>query len=115
MAKLIPGIEFDFGAEVLLVPPLALGDLELMRDRLGSMELGSLDAQSVGTIIDAVLAALQRNYPEMTRERVAKLLDLGNMADAIQCVMDVSGVRRKEIEAGKALAAQGPVLEQPQS
>ena len=105
MRKMIPGIEFDFGAEVLVVPPLALGDLELLQDRLGVLQIQTLDATSVGTVIDATLAALQRNYPEITRARVAALIDVANMPEVIQCVMDVAGMRRKEIDAGKAAAA----------
>lgn len=107
MAKKIPGIDFDFGGETFTVPPLALGDLELLQERLGAVQVGSLDAASVSTVIDSTLAALKRNYPDMTRERVAGLVDLSNMADVMLCVMDVAGVRRKEIDAGKAAAATG--------
>lgn len=105
MRKMIPGIEFDFGAEVLTIPPLSLGDLELLQDRLGSLQIETLDTTSIGTVIDATLAALQRNYPDMTRAKVAALIDLGNMPDVIRSVMDVAGMVRKEIAAGKASAA----------
>ena len=108
MAK-IAGIAFDFGGETLTIPPLSLGDLELLQERLAALQIGSLEPQSVSTVIDATLAALQRNYPDMTRPRVAALIDLGNMAQVIQCVMDVAGMYRQALaegaDPGKAQAA----------
>ena len=101
----IPGIEFDFGSEVLIIPPLALGDLEMLQERLSTLNVGAMDAGSVGTVIDTTLAALLRNYPDMTRARVAGLIDMANMPEVIQCVMDMAGMKRKEIAAGKAMAA----------
>lgn len=100
----IPGISFDFGAETLLIPPLALGDLELLQERLGRLQAGALDPASVATVLDATHAALRRNYPDITRERVAQLVDLANMGDVIANVMDVAGLRRKELAAGKPAA-----------
>lgn len=110
MAK-IPGILFHFGERDLLVPPLSLGDLEELQERLAQLQLNALDIESIKTITDATTAALQRNYPELTRKDVGKLIDVGNMADVITCVMDVSGVRRKALEAeqGKAPATWEPM------
>ena len=103
----IAGIDFDFGGEVLTIPPLALGDLEVLQDRIAALNVAVVDAATIGTVIDATQAALLRNYPDMTRERVSRLIDLGNMGDVIQCVMDVAGLRRKEIATGKAQATPG--------
>lgn len=101
----IKGLEFDFGGAVLTIPPLSLGDLELLQDRISALQVGSVDPASVGTIIDSTLAALQRNYPEITRADVAALIDLENMVDVLECVMDVSGTRRKATEAAKKAAS----------
>lgn len=97
----IKGIEFPFPDGPLTVPPLALGDLELLQERLGALQVGAADATSVATTIDATFAALKRNYPGMTRADVAALLDLENMVDVLECVMDVSGIKRKSLEAAK--------------
>lgn len=100
MAK-IKGIDFPFPDGTLTVPPLSLGDLELLQERLGALQLGAADAKSVATTIDATFAALKRNYPDITRDQVANMLDLENMVDVLECVMDVSGVKRKAAEAAK--------------
>jgi len=100
MAK-IKGIEFDFPDGTLILPPLSLGDLELLQERLATLDLSKPDKTNVGTAIDAAHAALTRNYPEMTRAQVAKLIGLENMIDVLEAVMDVSGLKRKQIEAAK--------------
>jgi hypothetical protein len=101
----IPGIEFDFGSRKLILPPLSLGSLELLQKRLEGLA-GGLTVESVATAIDATHAALKRNYPAITREEVADLIGLENMNDVIVALMDVAGLKRKEIEQGKARAAQ---------
>lgn len=99
---MIKGILLDLGGTRYEVPPLALGDLERLQDRLGAYQ-GGLDAASVGTVLDVAHAALRRNYPELTRERIGELVDLGNMADVFEAVMDVSGLKRRaqEEDGGK--------------
>jgi hypothetical protein len=113
----IPGIQFDFGGgQCYVVPPLSLGALEQLESRLGALQLGSMDRASVATVVDATHAALRRNYPALTREEVAELVDLSNMADVIGCVMDVAGMRRKELQSqqpGKAVPEWVPVQQDP--
>ncbi len=89
---------FADGTE-LVVPPLNLAAVEVLQERLVGFT-GELDPKSVALVVDATLMALHRNYPEITRERVVNdLLDLGNMAEVMEAVMDVSGLKRKQQEA----------------
>lgn len=106
MAK-IKGITLELGGDNYVVPPMPLGALELLQDRIEAFT-GGLDKQSVSTVIDCLHAALKRNYPEKTREDVAGLVDVGNMQDVMLTVMDVSSMRRKQIEADEATAAGNP-------
>lgn len=101
----IKGVALTLAGDVYTVPPLSLGDFELLQDRLGSLKVGAIDKESVGTVIDATFASLKRNYPEMTRETVAGMIDLENMVDVIEAVMDVSGAKRKALEADAAKKA----------
>lgn len=101
---MIPGITVTLGDVAYIVPPLSLGALESLQDRLASFDTGKVTPGSVSVVVDATLLALKRNYPDMTREAVANVLDLGNMLEVMQAVMDVSGVHRKAAEAGKAEA-----------
>ena len=100
MAK-IKGITLELGGEDFVVPPLPLGALESLQERI-EVFTGGLDKGSVATVIDCLHASLKRNYPDKTREDVADLVDVANMGEVMQAVMDVSGMRRKQIEAEAA-------------
>lgn len=97
---MINGNRLDLGGTPYEVPPIALGDLERLQSRLVAYQ-GGLDAESVGTVIDAAHAALRRNYPEITRDQVGGLIDVGNMAEVFEAVMDVSGLKRRAGEADR--------------
>lgn len=103
---MIPGVWFDFGGgRKYLVPPLTLGALELYQQRLGQLATQSVtDPVAVATIIDAAHIAMRRNYPDLTREQVGELIDLGNMLDLYTVLMDVSGALRREQESGNRQA-----------
>lgn len=99
------GIEVEFSnGEKLIVPPLNLGALETFQDRLMSFK-GGLDTESITLVLDITTIALQRNYPDITRDMVAnELVDLSNMDEVMLAIMDVSGMRRKELLVGEAVA-----------
>ena len=102
---MIPGIRINLSGTEYTVPPLSLGAIEVLQDRLVSFKGTLADAS---TVIDALTDSLQRNYPDVTREKVAKIVGLENYEEVFEAVMDVSGLRRKAIEAAKAAAAATP-------
>ena len=103
----VPGIEHTFaGGKVLVIPPLALGDLEQLLDPINRVMSGAMDKQAVGTVIDATHAALRRNYPDMDRSEVGNLVDLRNMRDVLNAVMDASGM--EAVAAGESGEVQAP-------
>jgi hypothetical protein len=93
----VPGIEFPFPGRTLVIPPLALGDLEQLLDRINQVMGGEFRQDSISTVIDATHAALLRNYPDITRAEVAGLLDLRNMRDALNAVMNASGLEVQDV------------------
>jgi len=97
---MIPGKEIKLGGETYTVPPLTLGALQRFQARLTSYS-GTLNADDVQTVIDVATAALQRNYPDLTADRVADLIDLGNIQEVFMAVMSVSGL----VPQGEAKAA----------
>lgn len=98
------GIEFDLGGTTYVVPPLSMGDLEYMQDKLATFESFSLNAASAQVILEVAHRALRRNYPQISVDELRDLIDLGNAMDLFQAVMDISGLRRREIESGKTTA-----------
>lgn len=102
---LIPGVEYDFGGgRWYMVAPLSLGALEIMQERLAQLPtLSTVDPVAVKTMVDATHMALRRNYPDITREEVAELVDVSNIGEVYECLLDAAGVRRKAQAAQRAL------------
>lgn len=94
----VKGIRLLLGGRDWVVPPLNLAALEQLQEQLARFS-GGLDADSVALVLDATTAALRRNYPDITREQVADMLDVANMAEVMEAVMDVSGLKRQAQEA----------------
>ena len=95
----IPGIAFDFGGgRTYTVPPLNLAALQRLQVDLQALSAApdALAPTTVQTVITATHAALRRNYPSITPDEVAELIDVANMHDVIACVLDVAGLKRKD-------------------
>lgn len=103
MAK-VKGVEVDFGGVTLVVAPLNFAFLEDNGDRLKTLTLDTSDPAQVSFVVDALTSSLLRNYPEIERNHVRTIVDLGNLGDVIAALMDVSGLKRKAAEAGERLA-----------
>lgn len=100
----IKGVEFEFpDGQKLIVPPLSLGAVVVLQERLQEYDGTSL--KSVSVVIDALTMALNRNYPEITKEQVAEMVDLSNMNAVMLAVMSVSGMVNKDDPSGEAKAA----------
>ncbi|QCI93373.1 hypothetical protein [Novosphingobium sp. EMRT-2] len=102
---MIPGIPMQLGdGKTYTIPPLTLGSLEDLQDRIDAVS--GMDKASIATMIDVALAALRRNYPDLTREEVGGLIDVANMDEVFTSALDASGLKRKALEA-EAAEAQG--------
>jgi hypothetical protein len=102
--SVIKGITIDLGGADYVVPPLSIGALERLQDRLNTFQ-GGMDKEAVALMVDVAEAALKRNYPDITRDIIVEIMDVSNMEDIFAAVMDVSGLKRKAIDAGEAPAA----------
>lgn len=102
------GLLKTLGGVDYVIPPISLGALEQMQERITKV-VGELDADTITTVIDVTHSALSRNYPEITREEVSDIVDVGNMFELFEAVMDVSGLKRKSLEdAGESLGELQP-------
>lgn len=99
------GIEVEFADGVTRVcPPLTLRTLQVLQDRIAAYT-GGADPKNVELVVDAAHSSLVRNYPEITRDAVLDLIDLGNMAAVMSAVMGVSGlVAKGGAPSGEAMA-----------
>lgn len=95
----VKGIPIQFAGKEYVIPPLSLGALEQLQERIAGFTGDIRSKEQVATVLDAAHAALKRNYPDVTREDVADWIDVANMADVFEAVMDISGLKRKSLEA----------------
>ena len=87
----IKGLEVTFSdGTTLTVPPLNLAAIETLQDRFKAWD-GTVSPDTVRLVTDCTYLALKRNYPEMTRDQVAELIDLSTMQACMAAVMKVSG------------------------
>lgn len=89
----------------LIVPPL---DLDSMQEFEGPLKsLGIVPpSEALLTLQNAIKRALRRNYRGVPNWLIRQSFDVGNIEELSIALMDVNGMYRKEIEAGKARAAQ---------
>lgn len=100
----IPGIEYDFGAgRVYTLAALSFASMIRLQKGLAVLPTAeALNPESITTILETVYASLGRNYPNLSRDDVAELVDLANMFDVLGAVLDVSGIKRKAWVAEQA-------------
>jgi hypothetical protein len=89
------GVWLAFGAEEYLVPPLSFKAIQSLQDRIQGMSAtaGPPSRDNMETVLDVVHASLARNYPDMTRDDVADMVDLQNYGEVLAAVLSTSGFR----------------------
>lgn len=84
-----PGVPIDLAGAVYVVPPLSIRALGEMREKFSAMVNagGEADLSRAGDLLDLALAAVRRNYPEMTLDELGEAVDMGNFTQLIQAVL----------------------------
>lgn len=77
------------------VPALSLRQVRELASKLEKLDAeatGMPAAEQMEAVVDVLHAALSRNYPDMTKEQVLDLIDLGNMTSLVKAAMRTSGL-----------------------
>jgi hypothetical protein len=97
---MIEGVAVKMGGETFIVPPLNFKRLRKLKPILEKVKTsapgGDMSDEQFDASVDIVHTALARNYPDLERERVEELLDLGNMTKVMAAVMGQSGLVQGE-------------------
>src|SRR5207237_9735042 len=103
---MIPGAAIAMGGQDWIAPPRTLGQLRRLMPQVRQLtEIGaSMGEVQINVLIDIVTAALQRNYPETTPDKVENLLDLGNASAVLNAVLTGSGLKPGGAAMGEASA-----------
>lgn len=95
------GISVQMGGQEWVCPSLNFKQLQNLLPRFQAMQTGELSVDWLKASVEIVHASLSRNYPDLTVEQVGEMLDMTNFTDALNAVMEVSGLAaRKEAAAG---------------
>lgn len=100
---MIEGAKINMGGQEWVVPALSFGQLKRLMPKINTLSAvgADMDAGQMDAITEVVQAAMSRNYPEMTVERVADMLDMANAGQVVRAVMGQSGlVPSGEAQAG---------------
>jgi hypothetical protein len=96
---MIPGVKINLGGDEYIVPPLNFRQLEkhskLLDDLPDVLAAGDVKKQWQ-IILTLALAALSRNYPDLTLEKLKDIIDLGNLAALTEAVMGQAGFKATE-------------------
>jgi hypothetical protein len=90
----------------LVVAPLNFDAVKSMQNRIQAF--GKNPTDDMESLVDAVDLGLGRNYKNVPRWLITQTIDLANMPGLMQALMDVSGLRRQEVEDAKKALATSP-------
>lgn len=101
---MVDGATIKLGEKEYVVPPLNFKALKKLQNHFGALAHISggqlLTEEHIDSVLEVLLASLQRNYPEMTREFLEEHVDLANVEPLVMAVVNASGLR--ESSAGEA-------------
>lgn len=99
---LIPGLPMQIGGREFVIAPLTLGQLRRLMPKVKQLaQVGAnMSEAQIGTLVEIVTAAVQRNHPDVTVDTMENLLDLGNAGDVLTEVLSGAGLKlRGEVTA----------------
>jgi hypothetical protein len=88
----IDGVTVKMGDKEYVVPPLNLKAVRRLNPLVEQMKDQSLTSyQFLPMVAEIALAAISRNYPDMTMEQLEDILDMGNARAVMSAVLGQSG------------------------
>lgn len=97
------GTRLVLGAMAYILPPLSLGAVEDFEERIEKMNTMTRGEQ-LRTIVDLAHRALSRNYPELTRDEVRELIDVGNANEVYLAIMSAAVPKSEAAGEGGQMA-----------
>jgi hypothetical protein len=103
------GIPITIGKKKYVVPPLSFKGLKSLRaemDVLKTAQLGEMFTdEQADAMIKVIHAAVSRNYPDITEDDLAEMIDFGNVNQIIGAIYANSGLASQ----GGATAGSGQI------
>lgn len=92
---MIEGVQIELGGETFTVPPLTFRAVREHIDAIAGMTTGvPLSAEQIDRSVALILAAMRRNYPDMTQATLEERLDMANIKIVLPAILGASGFKR---------------------
>lgn len=99
------GVKMKIGEDEYVVPPLSFRKLKALANDIKSLNNNDPNLnEKMDVMVRIIHAALSRNYPDITLDKVEEILDFGNVVPVIQAIMGTSGLVKMsgEMQAGQS-------------
>lgn len=86
------GKKITVGGTDWVVPPMNFKQIKehkTLLESLGSLNPSDVKSTKLLEVLPVILAAFQRNYPDMTMEKLEEIVDYGNFKAAFEAAMGV--------------------------
>ena len=93
------GVKKTIGGEDYIIPALSLRQVKELKGTIQNLKLDDYDGMA-----KIIHAAMSRNYPTITLEKVTDILDMNNILEFTEAVCNFSGLKKKMME----MAGSGP-------
>ena len=87
----VRGVKIPMNGVDYVVPPMNLKTMQMMQDQLAAYD-STTGMQQLAVAVDIIQAAMRRNYPEITKDELMEMVDLGNMVEVMDAVMGATGM-----------------------
>lgn len=100
---MIEGIVVKMSGVDYTVPPLNLKALKRLQPKLANLIIPTANSMpstdQMDVMVEVIHAALVRNYPDVTIERLEEMVDMSNLGALFEAVLNTTGLVKRAGEA----------------
>jgi hypothetical protein len=90
----IPGVAMNLGGHNLIIAPLNVNQLQHFQEQFENPPKTKNIAEEFEASLPLIVAAMQRNYPDLTPEDARGLIDIGNFREVVEAITSSSGLKK---------------------
>ena len=90
----IPGVALNLGGHELIIAPLNVNQLQHFQELFAHPPKTENISEEFEASLPLIVAALQRNYPDLTPDDARGLIDIGNFREVVNAITSESGLKK---------------------